>query len=201
MALFEFIKADINRYLIPSRKKRKCKFFRILLTIYDREELWAIFVYRFGRWVYKNCHIPVLRKFLILFYDLLAKINRLLTGINIWPQADIGKGLYIGHYPVIIGPVKMGDHCNVSANCVLGLGGIDEQRGAPNFGSRVFIGPNAVVIGKIRVGDNVLIGANRVVTKDVPDSARVIGNPSRIIDYNGSEGYIDLVDESKYIRT
>jgi serine O-acetyltransferase len=199
MALFEYVKEDIRRYLNPSQRAKKCETLQILKIIYDREELWAILTYRFGRWVLEHFHIPILKKLLIYFYDLLAKVNRLLTGINIWLRADIGKGLYIGHYPVIIGPVKMGEYCNVSANCVIGLGGRGSARGAPVFGSRVFIGPNSVVIGKIKIGNNAAIGANAVVTKDVPDNAVVVGNPSKIINYDGSDGYIELLDEDKYI--
>jgi len=200
MTSFEYIKADIYRYLDPSKRNSRSMFLRILVTIYDREELWAIFSYRFGRWVFQKFRIPILRKILIIFYDLLAKVNRLLTGINIWLQADIGKGLYIGHYPTIIGPIKMGENCNVSANCVLGLGSKGDRRGAPVFGNRVFIGPNAVVVGKIKIGSNVAIGANTVVTKDVPENAVIVGNPAKIISYNGSDGYIEILDESKYIN-
>jgi serine O-acetyltransferase len=198
LALLDYIREDINRYLTPVTKESKFKLLKILFTIYDREELWAIITYRFGRWILANCNIPVLRSLAIYFYDFLAKLNRLATGINIWAEAKIGKGLYLGHYPMVIGPVVIGEYCNISANCIIGLSGREEDRGAPIIGDRVFIGPNSVVVGKIKIGNGVAIGAGSVVTKDVPASALVAGNPARVINYRGSEGYIEILDESQY---
>lgn len=37
------------------------------------------------------------------------------------------------------------------------------------------------VVGNVKIGNNVVIGANTVVTKDIPDNAIIVGNPSRII--------------------
>lgn len=58
-------------------------------------------------------------------------------------------------------------------------------KGSPVIGDNVFIGANALVIGKVVVGNNVCIGAGSVVVKDVPDNAVVVGNPARIISYDG----------------
>jgi len=58
------------------------------------------------------------------------------------------------------------------------------------IGDRVFIGPGAAVLGPIRIGNDVLIGANAVVIRSVPDRAVVVGNPARVISFNGS---FDLV--------
>ncbi|NWB25374.1 acyltransferase [Pseudomonas gingeri] len=45
------------------------------------------------------------------------------------------------------------------------------------------IGANATLLPGITVGCNAMVGAGAVVTKDVPDSAIVVGNPARIIRY------------------
>lgn len=43
----------------------------------------------------------------------------------------------------------------------------------------------AKVIGNVRIGNNVMVGAGAVVVKDVPDNAVVVGNPARIVSYEG----------------
>jgi len=56
----------------------------------------------------------------------------------------------------------------------------------PIIGDNVYLGPGCCVLGPVVVGNNVVIGANAVVTKDVPDNAIIVGNPGKIISYNGS---------------
>jgi acetyltransferase-like isoleucine patch superfamily enzyme len=45
------------------------------------------------------------------------------------------------------------------------------------------IGANATILPGIKIGKNALVGAGAVVTKDVPESAIVIGNPAFIKGY------------------
>jgi acetyltransferase-like isoleucine patch superfamily enzyme len=53
---------------------------------------------------------------------------------------------------------------------------------------RASIGTGATILGGVRIGKNAIVGAGAVVTKDVPDSAVVVGNPAKIIRYlSGSE--------------
>lgn len=59
------------------------------------------------------------------------------------------------------------------------------SKGSPTIGNNVVLSAGSKVIGKITIGNNVMIGANTVVTKDVPDNAVVVGNPSKIINYDG----------------
>lgn len=49
------------------------------------------------------------------------------------------------------------------------------------IGNNVFLGANAVILPGVNVGDNAIIGAGAVVTKDVPESVVVAGNPAKII--------------------
>lgn len=44
------------------------------------------------------------------------------------------------------------------------------------------IGSGATILGGVTIGTNAIVGAGSVVTKDVPDSATVAGNPARILD-------------------
>ena len=43
---------------------------------------------------------------------------------------------------------------------------------------RASIGSNATILSGVTVGERAIVGAGAVVTKDVPDDAVVIGNPS-----------------------
>ena len=45
------------------------------------------------------------------------------------------------------------------------------------------IGANSTILSGITIGEFALIGAGSVVTKDVPDYAIVVGNPSRQVGY------------------
>ena len=56
-------------------------------------------------------------------------------------------------------------------------------------------------MGRITIGNNVAIGPNSVVTKNIPDNATVLGNPGRIIGYEGSKDYIDVsIEEEVFSR-
>lgn len=49
------------------------------------------------------------------------------------------------------------------------------------IGDNVFVGANAVILPGINIGDGAIIGAGAIVTKDVPESVVVAGNPAKII--------------------
>jgi acetyltransferase-like isoleucine patch superfamily enzyme len=49
------------------------------------------------------------------------------------------------------------------------------------IGSNCFIGAHAIILPGIRVGDSCIVGAGAVVTKDVPNSCLVAGNPARVV--------------------
>ncbi len=53
--------------------------------------------------------------------------------------------------------------------------------GGAKVGRNTVIGANATILPGIKIGENVLVGAGSVVTKDIPDSTVVVGNPARII--------------------
>jgi acetyltransferase-like isoleucine patch superfamily enzyme len=51
------------------------------------------------------------------------------------------------------------------------------------IGKGASIGSGATILANVTVGENALVGAGAVVTKDVPPSAIVGGNPARIFRY------------------
>jgi len=114
-----------------------------------------------------------------------SNMGRMITGIEIHPQARIGKNLFIDHgMGVVIGQTAIiGDECTIYQGVTLGGKG-DGKHGEkrhPTLGHHVVIGAYAQVLGPITVGDYARIGANAVVTKPVEDHATMAGNPARFI--------------------
>jgi len=130
--------------------------------------------------------------FSVAKFDLIAKIisqfSRFLTGIEIHPNAKIGKNLFIDHgMGVVIGETsEIGN--NVTIYHMSTLGGIspsinsDNQRNIkrhPTLKDNVVVGSGAQVLGPVIIGKNAKIGANAVVTKDVPENAVMVGIPAK----------------------
>lgn len=119
---------------------------------------------------------------------------QLATGIELSPQAQIGPGLYIGHWGgIVVSPeARIGSRCNLSQGVTLGVGdGRDGSRGAPRLGDRVYVGPGAKLFGPIRIGSDAAIGANAVVNRDVPEGVTAAGVPAKVVSMRGSRGLID----------
>ena len=125
-----------------------------------------------------------------LIARIISQFSRFLTGIEIHPNAKIGKNLFIDHgMGVVIGETsEIGD--NVTIYHAVTLGGsspsIDSERQRhekrhPTIGDDVVIGSGAQIIGPIKVGKCARIAANAVVVKDVPDNATMVGIPAKAI--------------------
>ena len=127
-------------------------------------------------------------------FDLIAKmisqLSRFLTGIEIHPNAKIGKNLFIDHgMGVVIGETsEIGN--NVTIYHAVTLGGISpsidserqrHEKRHPTIGNDVVIGSGAQIIGPIKVGNGSRIAANAVVVNDVPEDATMVGVPAKII--------------------
>ena len=123
-------------------------------------------------------------------------------GISIPYNTNIGSGFYIGHFGGIVVNEQsvIGRDCNISQGVTLGEANRGRNKGCPTLGDRVYIGPGAKIVGAVKIGNDVAIGANCVVTKDVPDSAVVVGVPGRVISSGGSEGYVNRTDYDKKLH-
>ena len=119
---------------------------------------------------------------------IISQFSRFLTGIEIHPNAKIGKNLFIDHgMGVVIGETSdIGD--NVTIYHMATLGGIapsinsDNQRNVkrhPTLKENVVVGSGAQILGPVVVGKNAKTGANAVVTKDVPENAVMVGIPAK----------------------
>ena len=113
-------------------------------------------------------------------------------GIELPFRAEVGPGLYIGHFSGIVVHYKstIGKNCSLLQGVTIGRIYRGKRKGVPTIGDNVFIGAGAVVLGKVKVGNDVAIGANCVVVEDVPDGAVVAGIPGKVISDKGSEGML-----------
>jgi serine O-acetyltransferase len=145
-----------------------------------RQGLWALIVYRFGRWRYTIRWRWVRLPFSFL-YKLIKPVSEILTGIELPCEVTLGSRFRIDHFGgiVISGDAVFGDDCVIRNGVTVGLKHTG-QRGAPTLGNRVDIGAGAKILGPIKIGDDVLIGANAVVITDIPADSIAVGVPARI---------------------
>ena len=144
------------------------------------QSLWAIAVYRFGRW---NDSRPAgfSKKLCDRIYWLLFRVVETLTGVSFTKAAEIGPGLRIHHFGNIFvhSGVKIGLNCTLRQGVT--IGNRHEGGGVPVLGDHVELGAYAQVLGEIRVGDGARIGALSVVLQDVPPGATAVGIPAKIL--------------------
>src|SRR5207249_288045 len=88
-------------------------------------------------------------------------------------------GIILSHGPI-------GANCTIEQNVTLGAAGKGAERGRPSIGNRVFIGAHSIIVGKITIGDDAMISPGSFVTRSVPSRAVVMGNPAKIVSYEGS---------------
>jgi serine O-acetyltransferase len=164
--LESFWKADLARY--PRRPFLK------------EQSIWAIAIYRFGRWNDRRQR-GLTRWIFDRLYWLLFRIVETLTGVSFTKEVEIGPGLRVWHF----GGIFVHDRARIGARCTLHqgvtLGNRYPDGPAPVIGDDVEFGAYAQVLGGVRVGNGATIGAMSVVLQDVPDGATAVGVPARII--------------------
>ena len=112
-----------------------------------------------------------------------SHIGRFMTGIEIHPGAQIGRGFFIDHgMGVVIGETaEIGDNCTLYHGVTLGGTSWAKEKRHPTLGDNVVVGSGAKILGPFMVGDGSKIGSNSVVVKEVPEDATVVGVPGRIV--------------------
>ena len=157
-----------------------------LRTVFLTQGFWASCIYRLSRAALGRTRLawPLVA--------LAQKLIEIITGISLPPRCELGEGLYIGHYGcIILAPeCRVGHNCSLAQNVTIGVAGTGEHRGAPVIGNRVFIGAHSVIVGRITVGDDAVVCAGSVVMRPVPARAVVMGNPARVVSYEGSFEYV-----------
>lgn len=129
-----------------------------------------------------------------LFWKFVLRHYQIKYGFQIYPETQIGAGLYLGHWgALVINPkAKIGKNCNIAQGVTIGQQNRGKNEGYPVIGDEVWIGPNAVIVGNVSIGNNVLIAPNAYVNFDVPENSMVMGNPGKIYPAeNATGGYIN----------
>jgi serine O-acetyltransferase len=147
------------------------------LTIAFAESWLAIWLFRAKKRLRRH-RTPVLP-------GALDMLSRVLFGVQIGNQVEIGPGFMITHGNVVIdGRVRIGRNCQVNPWVTIGLSNsrkLGFSVEGPTIGDSVRIGTGAKLIGPISIGDGARIGANAVVVRDVPAGATVVGVPARVV--------------------
>ena len=148
--------------------------------------LHAVLAYRLSHALYKRDHHLSAR--------IVSQTARLLTGIEIHPGAEIGKGLFIDHGSgVVIGETAIiGDNCTLYQGVTLGGTGKDTGKRHPTLGNNVMCGAGSKVLGPFTVGDNSKVAANAVVLKEIPPDCTAVGIPAKIVKRGEHKVSVDL---------
>jgi acetyltransferase-like isoleucine patch superfamily enzyme len=100
-------------------------------------------------------------------------------GTVVFPKASVSKSAQLGeHVHIMYGAVvshgcEVGDFVTIAANAVLN-GEVVVESGA-------FIGSGAQIRhGGITIGRNAVVGMGAIVVEDVPEGAKVYGNPAKV---------------------
>ncbi|OBK19410.1 serine O-acetyltransferase [Mycobacterium asiaticum] len=159
----------------------------VLEVVFAYPGVHAIWGHRINHWLWQRG--------VRLLARTLSELNRILTGVDIHPGAQLGPGLFIDHATgVVIGETaEVGEDVTIFHGVTLGGTGRDRGKRHPTIGDRVTIGAGAKILGAIKIGDDSRIGANSVVVKEVPSSAVVVGVPGQVVSRPGPASE----DESK----
>ncbi|PLX85294.1 MAG: serine O-acetyltransferase [Desulfuromonas sp.] len=142
---------------------------------------------------YRMSHVLWRRKFYFLG-RFVSHVGRFLTGIEIHPGAQIGRGFFIDHgMGVVVGETaEIGDNCTLYHGVTLGGTSWAKEKRHPTLGDNVIVGSGAKILGPFRVGDGSKVGSNSVVVKEVPDDATVVGVPGRVVVSGEKKSGVDL---------
>jgi len=145
--------------------------------------LHAILAHRVAHWLWER-GVPFLPRFI-------SHLARWVTGIEIHPGAEIGKGLFIDHgMGTVIGETtEIGDNVTLFQGVTLGGTGKEKGKRHPTLRDNVVVGAHAQVLGSIEVGEGSIIGSGAVVLQPVPPNSTVVGVPGRVVRQGGIRKY------------
>lgn len=131
--------------------------------------------------IYRLCQVSKGTIWYLYFFYRLKKYSER-TGIGLYTNLNLGKGLIIGHAGTIVmnADAQFGNNIFLTHGVTVGRDVRGARKGAPVIGNNVCIRANSTVVGKIHIGNDVLIAPNTFVNFDVPDHSIVIGNPATI---------------------
>jgi serine O-acetyltransferase len=199
-SVYSAMRLDADRYVHTSYGGERSTLRKRAVAVLLFPGLPAVLLYRICHQLRYGARSNALSKLAYVPAWLIARWYAIKVGIEIDPNAHIGTGLFLNHFGgVVIGPVTMGDNCNIAQTVTLGrssrvaewdLREADDVVDVPSIGNRVWIGPGAVIAGPVVVGDDASIAANSLVTRDVPAAGVAMGVPAQVISMKGSFGQV-----------
>ena len=176
-----YIVEDLRHFM---RTDRSPTMFDLVRLISTSPGFQVLAVYRMRQWIRRERDAGLsARSVLLPVQALLQAIVRWAYDIHIDSTAEIGPGLYIGHF----GGIRL-IGCTLGAGCSIQqqvqLEPCAAKESGPVVGDRVWIGAHARVRGSYRIGDGATIAAGSVVTADVVPKGLWMGAPGRLISSN-----------------
>ncbi|MBA4252024.1 MAG: N-acetyltransferase [Chlorobiaceae bacterium] len=125
-------------------------------------------------------------------------------------NVNVGNNVRIGNYVKIQNNVSVYEGVEIEDYCFLGPSMVFTnilfprckypQRGSEFYVKTLVkegasLGANCTIVCGVTIGRNAFVGAGTVVTKDIPDFALVVGNPSKIIGWVSEAGKRLIFDE------
>ncbi|MFN6951041.1 MAG: serine O-acetyltransferase [Albidovulum sp.] len=141
----------------------------------------SVQAYRIGHWLWSRGRRD-------LAYFVQMRVSEVF-GVDIHPNARIGKGIMIDHaHSIVIGETAVvGDNVSMLHSVTLGGTGKEDGDRHPKIGNGVLIGAGAKILGNIHIGERSRIAAGSVVLHDVPRCKTVAGVPARIVGEAGCD--------------
>lgn len=177
--------ADVRRHLRePSPSWRK-----VLRVLFRQRGLQGVLVYRLGQALRRRRRWIIAWPLLLpgwLIYLPLAMLMRHGYGVDLRLSADIGAGLYIGHFGGIeVANCRIGSRCSIAQQTRI-VGSVSAQD--VRIGDRVWIGAHSRICSPLSIGDGATVAAGSHLSRDVPATVLVAGNPARVTarDYDNS---------------
>lgn len=168
------IKNKLNEDVIFAYKNDP-SFHSIEEVVLTSPGVYAIMVYRISNALF-NLNVKIIPR-------LLSEYAHSKTGIDINPEAEIGRNFFIDHGTgIVIGATTyIGNNVKLYHGVTLGAKSLKEAaelkkvKRHPTILNDVVIYSNSTILGGDTViGNNCIIGANKLITESVPDNIKVI---------------------------
>jgi serine O-acetyltransferase len=172
--MLNYFREDLRQYFGSDKS------FRSIAYACFEMGIWAIAVFRFGKWV-QRIRFSLFRWPLIILYFFLYKFMEAISGIRISSESEIGPGLVIHNFGGVIIKGTIGKNCVVVQGAQIISRADGHGRGWPTLGDNVYVGSGAKILGNVKIGSNSRIGANAVVMKDVPENSLVMPPECKVI--------------------
>lgn len=122
-------------------------------------------------------------------------------GAYIDQSVAVGPGTKIQNYACLYAGVDVGPHVFIGPHACFTNDRYPRAVGdwTPGFTlvqRGASIGANATIVCPVSIGKFAMIGAGCVVTEDVPDYGKVIGNPSRLVGFVCERGHALIPSEA-----